>query len=330
VLAKQLKEHPRFREALNDEVIELLYMSAPLHDLGKIAVPDHILHKAGKLTDEEFEEMKKHTNYGHDALYITEQKLGENSFLRFAREIAYTHQEKWDGSGYPTGLKGDQIPISGRLMALADVYDALISKRVYKPPFPHEKAVQIIVEGKGTHFDADVVDAFVELQETFRNIALSFADHDEERQMLAEGQDFKKKKNRSFKNVLLVEDNEINLEIMQSQLTSMGYKVDTAVHGKDALAKFHPTKYDVILSDIEMPEMDGYALAAEIRRIEDDQKHRTPILAITASEFDLNEERAKSLGFSGYMLKPLDMDVLKKKLADVVWENPPISKQKPW
>jgi CheY-like chemotaxis protein len=145
--------------------------------------------------------------------------------------------------------------------------------------------------------------------------------------MLSDGKEFKMGKNGSFKNILLVEDNEINLEIMQSQLTSMGYKVDTAVHGKDALAKFHPTKYDVILSDIEMPEMDGYALAVEIRRIENDQAHRTPILAITASEFDLNEERAKSLGFSGYMLKPLDMDVLKKKLAGVDWENPPISKQ---
>jgi len=317
VLAKQLKEHPRFRDELNDEVIELLYMSAPLHDLGKIAVPDHILQKAGKLTDEEFEEMKKHTNYGHDALWITEQKLGEDSFLRHAREIAYTHQEKWDGSGYPTGLKGDEIPISGRLMALADVYDALISKRVYKPPFPHEKAVQIIVEGKGRHFDADVVDAFVELENTFRNIALSFADHDEERQMLSGGKDFKKEKNRSFKVILLVEDNEINLEIMHSQLTSMGYKVDTAVHGKDALAKFQQKKYDAILTDIEMPEMDGYALATEIRRIEDDSEHPTPILAITASEFDLNEERAKSLGFSGYMLKPLEVDVLEKKLADL-------------
>ena len=280
-------------------------------------MPDYILLKPGKLTDEEFEEMKKHTNYGHDALWITEQKLGEDSFLRHAREIAYTHQEKWDGSGYPSGLKGDEIPISGRLMALADVYDALISKRVYKPPFPHEKAVQIIVEGKGRHFDADVVDAFVELENTFRNIALSFADNDEERQMLSAGKDFKKDKNRSFKAILLVEDNEINLEIMHSQLTSMGYKVDTAVHGKDALAKFQQKKYDAILTDIEMPEMDGYALATEIRRIEDDPEHPTPILAITASEFDLNEERAKSFGFSGYMLKPLEVDVLEKKLADL-------------
>jgi len=322
VLAKQLKEHPRFRDELNDEVIELLYMSAPLHDLGKIAVPDHILQKAGKLTDEEFEEMKKHTNYGHDALWITEQKLGENSFLRYAREIAYTHQEKWDGSGYPTGLKGDEIPISGRLMAIADVYDALISKRVYKPPFSHEKAVQIIVEGRGRHFDADVVDAFVELENTFRNIALSFADHDEERQMLSDGKNFKKEESRSFKNILLVEDNEINLEIMHSQLTSMGYKVDTAAHGKDALAKFQKKKYDVILTDIEMPEMDGYELASEIRRMSDDSEQPIPILAITASEFDLNEERAKSLGFSGYMLKPLQVDVLEKKLADLSYIIP--------
>jgi putative two-component system response regulator len=318
VLAKQLKQHPRFRDELNDDVIELLYMSAPLHDLGKIAVPDHILQKAGKLTDEEFEEMKKHTNYGHDALRITEQKLGEDSFLRYAREIAYTHQEKWDGSGYPTGLKGDEIPISGRLMALADVYDALISKRVYKPPFPHEKAVEIIVEGKGNHFDPDIVDAFIELENTFRNIALSFADHDEERKMLSGGKDLRTKKGKPIESILLAEDNEINLEIMHSQLTSMGYKVDTAVNGKDALAKCQKKNYDVILTDIEMPEMDGYALTAEIRRIEKDSNNPIPILAITASEFDLNDERAKSMGFSGYMLKPLEIDVLENKLAEIM------------
>jgi len=318
VLAKQLKDHSRFQGELNDEVIELLYMSAPLHDLGKIAVPDHILHKAGKLTDEEFAEMKKHTNYGHDALWITEQKLGEDSFIRYAREIAYTHQEKWDGSGYPNGLKGDEIPISGRLMALADVYDALISKRVYKPPFSHEKAMKIIVEGKGSHFDADIVDAFIVLEKTFRNIALSFADHDEERQMLSGGEEQKEWGNRQFNNILLIEDNEINLEIMQSQLTSMGYQVDTAVHGKDGLVKFHEKKYDVILTDIEMPEMDGYQLAKEIRRLEDDSGHLTPIFAITASEFDLNEERAKSMGFNGYMLKPLEIDVLENKLAEIM------------
>jgi CheY-like chemotaxis protein len=187
--------------------------------------------------------------------------------------------------------------------------------------------MKIIVEGKGTHFDADIVDAFVALEKTFRNIALSFADHDEERQMLSGGEEIKEgQENRSFKNILLVEDNEINLEIMLSQLTSMGYEVDTAAHGKDGLDKFHKKKYDVILTDIEMPEMDGYQMAEEIRRIENDSMQSTPIIAITASEFDLNEEKAKSLGFSGYMLKPLEVDVLKNKLADVIRRAPATSK----
>ena len=318
-LAVQLKDHPRYRDELNDETIEMLYLSAPLHDLGKVGVPDHILLKAGKLTDEEFEEMKKHTVYGHDALMITEQKLGEDTFLRYAREIAYTHQEKWDGSGYPSGLKGDEIPLAGRLMALADVYDALISKRVYKPPFPHEKAVQIIIEGKGQHFDPDLVDAFVELQETFRNIALTFADYEEERQMLGGGQDVKAQKciTRPIENILLVEDNEINREIMQSQLMAMDYRVDMAINGTEALKLYQQKAYDVILTDIEMPEMNGYELTAEIRRLEADTDRSTPILAITASEFDLNEERALSMGFNGYMLKPLEIEVLKNKLASI-------------
>jgi putative two-component system response regulator len=322
-LAVHLKEHPRYRDELNDDIIELLYLSAPLHDLGKVGVPDHILLKAGKLTDEEFGEMKKHTVYGHDALLITEQKLGEDSFLRYAREIAYTHQEKWDGSGYPTGLKGDEIPLGGRLMALADVYDALISKRVYKPPFPHEKAVKIIIEGKGQHFDPDLVEAFVELQETFRNIALTFADYEEERQMLGGNTNTAAPKRiaKSVENILLVEDNEINREIMQSQLTAMGYQVSAAADGKEALELYQNQSVDVILTDIEMPEMNGYELTAEIRRLEADTEQSTPILAITASEFDLNEERAVSSGFNGYMLKPLEVELLKRKLADIGYKG---------
>jgi len=317
-LAVHLKDHPRFCDALNDDTIELLYLSAPLHDLGKVGVRDNVLLKAGRLTDEEFEEMKKHTTYGEEALRITEQKLGGDSFLRYAREIAYTHQEKWDGSGYPQGLKGDEIPLAGRLMALADVYDALISKRVYKPPFPHEKALEIIVEGKGKHFDPDIVSAFLELEGTFRNIALTFADFDEERQMLGGGQIPGADKCRRVESILLVEDNEINLEIMLSQLTSLDYRVDTALNGKEALAKFRKNNYDAVLTDIDMPEMNGYELTAEIRRFEKNAEYPTPVLAITASEFDLNEERAASLGFSGYMLKPLDLDLLRSKFTGIV------------
>jgi CHASE2 domain-containing sensor protein len=176
LLAEFLKDQPKFRPFLDDETIELLCKSAPLHDIGKVGVSDRILLKPGKLTEQEFEEMKKHTTYGRDAILAAERKLGRTSFLRFARDIAYTHHERWDGLGYPEGLKGDQIPISGRLMALADAYDAITSERVYKPQLPHEQAVQIIAESKGLQFDPDVVDAFIKVRENFRSVALKYAD----------------------------------------------------------------------------------------------------------------------------------------------------------
>jgi putative two-component system response regulator len=180
-LAKELKSHRRFSAALDDKTIEMLYKSAPLHDIGKVGIPDAILLKPGKLTAEEFEIIKTHTTIGRDTIAAAEKLIdGPSTFLRLAREIAHYHQEKWDGSGYPEGLRGDAIPVSARLMALADVYDALISKRVYKPPFPHEKAVAIITEGSGRHFDPDVVEAFLMIEGQFRSIAERFVDTDEE------------------------------------------------------------------------------------------------------------------------------------------------------
>ena len=176
LLADNLRHQHTFSTFLNNETIDLLWKSAPLHDIGKVGVSDKILLKPGRLTDQEFEEMKLHTVYGRDAILAAERKLGSASFLRYAREIAYTHHERWDGSGYPEGLKGDQIPLAGRLMALVDTYDALTSKRVYKSEFPHEKAVEIILDEKGSHFDPTVVDAFLEVRESFRQISLRYAD----------------------------------------------------------------------------------------------------------------------------------------------------------
>lgn len=175
-LAEQLAHHEDFREELNQERIELYYKSAPLHDVGKVGIVDSILLKPGKLTDEEFEIMKTHPQIGNDALLVAEQQLGSNSFLRYAREIALTHHEKWDGSGYPNQLVGDEIPLSGRLMALADVYDALLSKRVYKPAFSHDKAKEIILAGRGSHFDPRVVAAFEACEQQFIDIAAKFKD----------------------------------------------------------------------------------------------------------------------------------------------------------
>ena len=178
-LAWKLSSHPRFSGFLTPGNVALLYSAAPLHDIGKVAIPDRILLKPGKLTPEEFDVMKTHTTLGRDAIGHAEEDLDEDvAFLKLAKEIAFSHQEKWDGSGYPQGLKGDEIPPSARLMALADVYDALVSKRVYRDPMPHAQAVQVIEQVSGRHFDPDIVQAFLAIHETFETIALAFADSD--------------------------------------------------------------------------------------------------------------------------------------------------------
>jgi putative two-component system response regulator len=177
ILAESLRDHPRFREHLSGSTIELLYKSAPLHDIGKVGIPDSILKKPEKLDPEEFEIMKTHTILGRDAIIAAEKRLDSpTSFLSLAREIAWSHDEKWDGSGYPRGLSGDDIPLPGRLMAIPDVYDALISQRVYKRAFTHEAALEIIEKGAGAQFDPDVASAFLGIADRFREIARSLRD----------------------------------------------------------------------------------------------------------------------------------------------------------
>jgi len=177
-LAEHMAANPKYAQELDANTVDLLYLSAPLHDVGKVSIPDSILLKPDRLTDEEFTEMKRHTVRGRDALAAAERKLGGNSFLRLAREIAYGHHERWDGKGYPQGIVGQAIPLPARLMALADVYDALTSRRVYKPALQHEEVVSIILKERGAQFDPDVVDAFLYLQEEFLAIAHRFQDQD--------------------------------------------------------------------------------------------------------------------------------------------------------
>jgi len=179
VLAEFLKDEPRFADYLTEKNIEWIYKTAPLHDIGKVGIPDRILYKEGKLNPKEFAIIKKHPVYGREAIEKAEQNLGSNSFLKFARQIVGTHHEKWDGSGYPQGLEKEEIPIPGRLMAIADVYDALVNKRVYKPAYNHQRAVEIITRGDGRtlpeHFDPAVLDAFINLEDKFKRIAVTFA-----------------------------------------------------------------------------------------------------------------------------------------------------------
>ena len=176
-LARQLKAHPRFAAFLNEHTIDLMAKSAILHDIGKVGIPDHILHKPGKLDAAEWEIMQTHAKLGSDAIELAEKDAERPvEFLALAKEIAHWHHEKWDGSGYPDGLAGEAIPLSARLMALADVFDALTTPRVYKPPMSFDQARDLIVAGRGGHFDPDVVDAFLAIFEEFRAIAERFAD----------------------------------------------------------------------------------------------------------------------------------------------------------
>jgi putative two-component system response regulator len=179
-LAIQLRDHPRFYDFLTDDNIEMLFKIAPLHDIGKVGIPDRILHKPGKLTEEEFEVMKTHTLLGGNAISGAENMTSfqNSTFLKAARQIAIGHHEKWDGSGYPFALRGDSIPIPARLMALADVYDAMSCRRVYKSAMEHDEVAQIIISGRGIHFDPDVVDAFVAAISEFKAIAAKFSDED--------------------------------------------------------------------------------------------------------------------------------------------------------
>lgn len=179
ILAETLKNHPKFSTFLSDAMIETLFRSAPLHDIGKVGIADKILLKPDVLSYEEFEIMKTHTTLGKEAIEHAEEEVGvEADFLKVAKEIAYSHHENYDGSGYPLGLSGDDIPISARFMAVADVYDALTSRRVYKEAMSHETAVSTIKEERGFKFDPDVVDAFLEAEDVFFLISQKYVDTD--------------------------------------------------------------------------------------------------------------------------------------------------------
>lgn len=175
-LADQLRQIGKYIDWLSRDHMDMLFKSTPLHDIGKVGVPDAILLKDGALTDDEFEQMKRHTEYGADALRWAEERLGFDSFLTMARRIALEHHERWDGTGYPRGLAGDAISIEARLMALADFYDALTTRRPYKPRFSHEKTRELILEQRGKHFDPDVVDAFLGAEDQFQYICRRFAE----------------------------------------------------------------------------------------------------------------------------------------------------------
>ena len=175
-IAIEMGSWPKYDGIIDSGFVEILYYSSPLHDIGKVGIPDQILLKPGKLTVEEFDIMKTHTLVGGDTLKAADEEAGGNSFLMMGRDIAYFHHEKWDGNGYPYGMSGEEIPLPARIVALGDAYDALTSKRPYKEPFTHEKSRDIILEAAGSHFDPDVIEAFKARDSRFIKIRDKYKD----------------------------------------------------------------------------------------------------------------------------------------------------------
>jgi putative two-component system response regulator len=176
LLAAHLQHHGPYQAQVDSRFVQLIYESAPLHDIGKVAIPDRVFLKTGRLTEREYEIMKTHTTLGAQTLDAALRDQRGESFLQMAKNIAATHHERWDGTGYPRGLAGTTIPLCGRIVAVADVYDALTSKRVYKAAFSHEMARAIIVEGSGQHFDPAIVQAFLALEQRFVAVQSQYAE----------------------------------------------------------------------------------------------------------------------------------------------------------
>jgi len=176
LLAQELGRTAKYKHIADPSFVHLIFLTSPLHDIGKVAIPDSVLLKPGRLNDREFEIMKQHTTLGAEVLEAALREHPEAQFLRMAEEIASTHHERFDGTGYPAGLKGEQIPLCGRIVALADVYDALTSRRVYKPKLTHETARCMILDSSGTHFDPDIIEAFTRIEQQFLDVRSRYAE----------------------------------------------------------------------------------------------------------------------------------------------------------
>ncbi len=189
IVAEYLSHLPKYREQINAEFVRLIYLTSPLHDIGKVAVPDQVLLKPGPLTEDEFAVMRTHTTRGAETLDAALRQYPSARFLRMARDIAASHHEWFDGSGYPRGLAGTDIPLAGRIVALADTYDALTSKRVYKEAYSHEKARTTVIKDRGSHFDPDVVDAFLANEASFVAVQQALSDKEHALSDKHEGQE---------------------------------------------------------------------------------------------------------------------------------------------
>lgn len=305
ILTHELMRNRKVRDYFGSIDIDDLVMAAKMHDIGKIATPDHILNKPGSLTKFEFETMKNHSYNGYHILRRMSERLDDKEMIQFGEQIALSHHEKWNGKGYPSHLKHEEIPLPARIMAVVDVYDALTSKRVYKKTLTHQTAVNIIAKEKGKSFDPIIVDAFMKAQDQILNTFMIYSEM-EENQV-----DHSKVYSLTKNNILLIESDPITREILGSQLTNSGFSITYSASAMDAIMtlKNKDKNFSAILTDINISDMDSYEFIQLLRNVDQD------IIAFCLAEknYSLISKRAEELGFDGCFMKPLDCDLLLHK-----------------
>jgi putative two-component system response regulator len=301
LLAQELSLLGKYHGVIDPEFIRLIYQTSPLHDIGKVGIPDPVLLKPGKLDRAEFEIMKTHAELGAQTLDAALQRFPNAKFLQMARDIAMSHHEKFDGTGYPNRLVGNEIPLCGRIVALADVYDALTSRRIYKAAISHHHARDIILEDRGRHFDPDIVAAFVQCEKEFIAIGEQLKDPDEEQ--TPPSSPLAAPAPQPTEALLLVDDDPGQLDFLRAMVEQGGHQVLTANDGEEALRVLEEHRPRLIIADWAMPRMDGLTMCRRIRALNDFQYVYIVLMTVHAKKCGLVE--AFDAGVDDFISKPV-------------------------
>lgn len=309
LLARNLSDEVKGHHGVDEDYVRLLYQTSPLHDLGKVGIPDSVLLKPGKLTTDEFSVMKTHTVVGAQTLDAALSRFPNARFLRMAREIAASHHEKFDGSGYPLGLAGEQIPLCGRIVAVADVYDALTSRRIYKAASSHGQAKEIILRDRGSHFDPEVVAAFLRAEQKIIEVSTHFGDAAAPAAPLTIPEPPPPGRTVPHPSTILVaEDDPILLARLVELLSATGEKVVSATNGEEAMRLLAVSGARVVVSDWVMPEVDGVEFCRRIRSRDGTDPVHFIMLTAHAQKSRLIE--AYDAGVDDFVSKPFDAEEL--------------------
>jgi putative two-component system response regulator len=318
ILGQKLSTTDKYRTIIDAEFIRLLHQTTPLHDIGKVAIPDTILLKPGKLTPGEMAVMRTHAMIGARTLSASQQRFPNVRFLQMARDIAKSHHERWDGAGYPENLKGEQIPLAARIVAVADVYDALTSRRIYREALSHARAKELILQERGMQFDPDVVEAFQQTEKQFLAVQEQFADREADRsestdasaeagrpfpENIESGISAKQKPPQDYR-ILVVDDDAVTRSMISDFLLEHGFEVLSFANPLEALASVKEQRPRLIISDWEMPEMDGLELCRRVRHETQGTHVHFIMLTIHTRKEDLTN--AFDAGVDDFLAKPFE------------------------